>query len=91
VTRAALALEQILVPAAFFALMCIPKHYIKPQPLPRQIVSRPLELDLGLSMDAGSQSYYGDAGHVFVCPWEYSLDRARDAAPGLVCFSSRKI
>ena len=47
------------MPVAFFVLMCIPKHYIKPQPLPRQVVSRPLAIDMGLSMDAGSQAYHG--------------------------------
>ena len=50
---------QVLVPVAFFGLMCIPKHYIKPQPLPRQILSQAIDLDMGLASKPGSTDYRG--------------------------------
>ena len=50
---------QVLVPVAFFGLMCIPKHYIKPQPLPRQILSQAIDLDMGLASKPGSTDYKG--------------------------------
>ena len=53
--------NQVLVPVAFFGLMCIPKHYIKPQLLPRQIISRPYDLDMGLTSKPGSAEYFGAA------------------------------
>lgn len=43
----------------FFGLMCIPKHYIKPQPLPRQILSYAIDLDMGLASKPGSTDYTG--------------------------------
>ena len=52
---------QVLVPVAFFGLMCIPKHYIKPQPLPRQILSYAIDLDMGLASKPGSTDYTGPA------------------------------
>ena len=51
--------SQVLVPVAFFGLMCIPKHYIKPQPLPRQILSQAIDLDMGLASKPGSTDYKG--------------------------------
>lgn len=39
--------------------MCIPKHYIKPQPLPRQILSQAIDLDMGLASKPGSTDYKG--------------------------------
>ena len=47
------------MPVAFFGLMCIPKHYIKPQPLPRQILSQAIDLDMGLASKPGSTDYKG--------------------------------
>lgn len=41
--------------------MCIPKHYIKPQPLPRQILSQAIDLDMGLASKPGSTDYKGAA------------------------------
>ena len=38
-------LLEILVPGVFFALMCIPKHYLNPQFIPRQL-SPAYDLDL---------------------------------------------
>lgn len=52
-------LVQVLVPVLFFGLMCIPKHYIKPQPLPRQILSYSIDLDMGLASKPGSTDYSG--------------------------------
>ncbi len=49
-----------MVPVVFFGLMCIPKHYIKPQPRPREIMSRPYDLDMGLTSKPGSSEYYGE-------------------------------
>jgi hypothetical protein len=54
---------QVLVPVAFFGLMCIPKHYIKPQPLPRQILSQAIDLDMGLASKPGSTDYKGAQQH----------------------------
>lgn len=51
---------QVLVPVVFFGLMCIPKHYIKPQPRPREIMSRPYDLDMGLTSKPGSAEYFGE-------------------------------
>ena len=57
------------MPVAFFGLMCIPKHYIKPQPLPRQILSQAIDLDMGLASKPGSTDYKGAQGHIGnACP-----------------------
>ena len=53
---------QVLVPVVFFGIMCIPKHYIKPQPRPREIISRAYDLDMGLTSNPGSAEYFG--GHL---------------------------
>ena len=50
---------QVLVPVVFFGIMCIPKHYIKPQPRPREIMSRTYDLDMGLTSQPGSAMYFG--------------------------------
>lgn len=50
---------QVLVPVAFFGIMCIPKHYIPPQPRPREIISRAYDLDMGLTSKPGSAEYFG--------------------------------
>lgn len=53
------------MPVVFFGIMCIPKHYIKPQPRPREIMSRTYDLDMGLTSQPGSAMYFGALwGHV---------------------------
>lgn len=50
---------QILLPVAFFSLMCIPKHYIKPFPHPVLLPSS--EFDLDSNWWAGGTPYTGPA------------------------------
>lgn len=69
------------MPVAFFGIMCIPKHYIKPQPRPREIISRAYDLDMGLTSNPGSAEYFG--GHLleFKCLCMMHMGKT---APGTV-------
>lgn len=50
-------LFELLVPAAFFLLMCIPRHEIQPMPHPREVAA-PADLDAS-SYGSWAQSYDG--------------------------------
>ena len=46
----------ILVPPAFFILMCLPKHFIKPIPFPQQLFSA-----VDLDQPQWAREYRGEA------------------------------
>ena len=71
------------MPVVFFGIMCIPKHYIKPQPRPREIMSRTYDLDMGLTSQPGSAMYFGASFRVTTCTTEPNVS-ARSAG-GLEC------
>lgn len=49
----------ILVPPAFFVLMCLPKHFIKPIPFPQQLFSA-----MDLDQPQWAREYRGEAPQV---------------------------
>ena len=51
----------ILVPPAFFILMCLPKHFIKPIPFPQQLFSA-----MDLDQPQWAREYRGEALHLYM-------------------------
>lgn len=59
---------QILVPVAFFSLMCIPKHYIKPYVHPTFI--DPQQYDIDTTWWAGTSPYEGKPLDIALGSWQ---------------------